>query len=95
MMYAKKIKMQQGCNRSQKLLEIDSIYLDGCDNPGFFKKEVLHDYLIHHPNSIQVAIFPYPDIMPVRSSLGEKYVKSTPDQTQHDNLLSLPREWGV
>lgn len=92
MMYAKKIKMQQGCNRSQNLLEIDSIYLEGCNNPGFFKKEVLHDYLIKHPNSMQVAIFPYPNIIPAISSLNEKYVKSTPNQTQHDNLLSLPRE---
>ena len=45
MFYAKKIKMMSGCNNSQNVTDIDEIYIDGCKNPGFFKKAVLHDYL--------------------------------------------------
>lgn len=91
-MYAKKIKMQRGCAYSNKTQEISEIYVDGCDNPGFFKKEVLHDYIKKNPNSIKVYIYPYPDLVPAVSSRGEKYVRSEPNDTPHDNLLKLPRE---
>lgn len=37
-MYATKIKMKSGCYYSSDLLEIDSIYIEGGDNPGFLKK---------------------------------------------------------
>lgn len=92
MMYAKRIKMRSGCYYSNNLLEIDEIYVDGCNNPGFFKKENLHDYLKDHPGSIRVGIYPYPEVVPAVSSHGEKYVRSTPNGTTADNLLSLPRE---
>lgn len=92
MMYATKIKMQQGCYNSQSLLEIDSIYIEGCNNPGFFKKAVLHDYLKENPGAIKVNINPYPKVIPATSSKGEKYVRSTPNDSTHDNLLDLPRE---
>lgn len=92
MMYATKIKMQQGCYNSQSLLEIDSIYIEGCTNPGFFKKAVLHDYLKENPGTIKVNISPYPIVIPSASSKGEKYVRSSPNDYTHDNLLDLPRE---
>ena len=91
-MYATKIRMQQGCYYSQNLLEIDAVYIEGCNNPGFFKKEVLHDFLKKNPGSIQVKVYPYPDVIPATSSKGEKYVRSSPNGSTHDNLLELPRE---
>lgn len=91
-MYATKIKMQRGCYNSQSLLEIDKIYIEGCNNPGFFKKAVLHDYLKKHPGTIRVKIPPYPDIVPAVSINREKYVRSSPNVSERDNILSLPRE---
>ena len=91
-MYATKIKMKAGCYSSHNLLEIDSIYIEGCDNPGFFKKAVLHDFLKENPGAIQVKIWPYPYVIPATSSAGEKYVRSSPNDYTHDNLLDLPRE---
>lgn len=91
-MYATKIRMKQGCYSSGNLLEIDSIYIEGCNNPGFFRKEVLYDFLRENPGTIQVKIWPYPDVISSISSRGEKYVRSNPNDYEHDNLLDLPRE---
>ncbi len=90
-MRAIKIKMKPYSFQSDDLLEIDEIYITGCDNPGFFKKEVLHDFLKDNPGTIQVDIYPYPNLIPEVSTHREKYVRSTPDWTTRDNLLSLPR----
>lgn len=92
LMRAKRIKMKQYCSHSQNPIEIDSIYLDGCENSGYFRKEVIHDYLIKYPESIVVDIYPFPKVVPATSSSGEKYVRSQANQTQQDNLLSLPRD---
>lgn len=89
---ATKIKMRPGCGNSRNLLEIDQIYIEGCTEPGYFKKEVLHDYLKEHPGTIQVNIYPYPNVVPATSSRGEKYVRSSPDNSTRDDLLDLPRE---
>lgn len=91
-MYAKKIKMKNGCKNSCNVQEIAEIYVDGCNNPGYFKKSSLHDYLKKNPGNIKVYIFPYPDLVPALSSYGEKYVRSEPNDTVRDNLLKLPRE---
>ncbi len=91
MMYAKKIKMRPGCSNSNNIQEIAEIYVDGCNNPGFFKKEDLHDYLKKNPNCIKVNIYPYPDLVPATSSRNEKYVRSESNDTPNDNLLKLPR----
>lgn len=91
-MYATKIRMKPGCYSSQDLLEIDSVYIIGCDNPGFYKKSVLHDYLKNNPGAIRVNIEPYPEVIPALSAYGEKYVRSSPNGSTRDNLLSLPRE---
>ncbi len=93
-MRATKIKMKSGCGTSNNLLEIDSIYLTGSQNDSFYKKDKVHDYLVKNPGGIQVDIHPYPDLIPMTSPAPyyEKYVKSSPNNTTGDNLLSLPRE---
>ncbi len=90
-MYATKIKMKYGCANSNSTIEIAQIYIEGCNNPGFFEKAALHDHLQKNPDSIQVGISPYPNLIPAVSSKGEKYVRSEPNDTPHDNLLKLPR----
>ena len=91
MMYATRIKMQAGCYNSQDVEEIDSVYLEGCSNPGYFKKAVVHDYLKQNPGTIRVNVNPYPNVVPAISARGEKYVKSAPNGYIRDNLLDLPR----
>ena len=91
-MYATKIKMKPGCCHSSNLLEIDSVYIEGCNDPGFYKKEYLHDYLQKNPGTIKVAIWPYPNVIPAISNRNEKYVRSSLNDYTHDNLLDLPRE---
>ena len=61
-MKATGIRLKASCSNpdSPKLTEIDSIYVEGCTNPGLFKKEALYDYLQEHPKTIQVNIRPYP-----------------------------------
>jgi len=90
-MLAKRIKMYVGCSSSQQLHDIDEIYISGCINPGYFKREALHDYLLERPNTIQVNIHPHPNLIPVTSLNGEKYVRSAESSSQQDNLLLLPR----
>ena len=91
-MRATKIKMKSGCGKSDNLLEIDSVYVTGCTKPGYYKKEVLHDHLKKNPGTIQVNIWPYPNVVPATSVNNEKYVKSSPNTSNKDNLLCLPRE---
>ena len=90
-MKATRIKMKNGCGNSNSTLEIAEIYLDGCNNPGFFDKGALHDHVKANPGSIQVNISPYPNLVHATSVRGEKYVRSEPNDTPHDNLLKLPR----
>lgn len=77
---------------SASLLEIDEIYIEGCDNPGFFKKATIYDYLKNNPGTIKVKLYPYPNVVPAVSSNGEKYVRSSPNNYGRDNLLVLPHE---
>lgn len=90
-MKATKIKMKSGCAYSQSLLEIESIYIEGCQSPGFYKKAILYDHLKKNPGSIAVNIYPFPKLIPALSKNNEKYVRSTANQYEHDNLLDLPR----
>jgi len=91
-MYAKKIKMQQGCENSNNTQEIAEIYIDGCTQPDFYTRANVHDYLQKNPNSIKVNIGPhYPYLIPAISSKNVKYVRSVANDTPHDNLLKLPR----
>ena len=92
MIKATRIKMKTNCYDSQKLEEIDSIMLEGnLDNPGWFKKEVIHDYIKNDNGIINVNIYPYPTLIAVRTQT-ERYVKSIPNAYGFDNLLELPRE---
>lgn len=91
-MRATKIKMKPGCGSSNNLQEIDKIYLEGCQENDYYYKSIVYDFLKNNPGSIQVNIYPYPDLQPMISQSGEKYVRSEPDYTGRDNLLSLPRE---
>ncbi len=91
-MKATRIKMYPNCYWSNNLLEIDEIYITGCNNPGYFKKAALYDYLKEHPGAIQVNIPPFPNVIPAVSANREKYVRSLPNNSMFDNLLSLPRE---
>lgn len=91
-MKATKIKMKSGCGTSNNLLEIDDIYITGCTKEGYFKKSKIYDSVKDTPGSIQVDIYPYPNLVGVLSQNSEKYVKSTPNGTTGDNLLNLPRE---
>lgn len=84
--------MKSGCGTSNNLLEIDSVYLTGTSQDGFYTKESLYDYLIKNPSSIQVNIYPYPNLIGALSSRNEKYVKSQANSSESDNLLRLPRE---
>lgn len=91
-MRATKIKMRSGCGTSNSLLEIDSIYITGCEKEMYYPKESVYNAVKDNPGSIQVDIYPYPNLIPALSSNGEKYVKSSADNTTSDNLLKLPRE---
>lgn len=42
-MLATKIKMKPGCYYSSNLLEIDQIYITGCENEGYYYKAAVHD----------------------------------------------------
>lgn len=91
-MYVTKIKMKQGCYNSSNLVEIDQLYITGCDTPGYYKKDVIHDYVKKNPGSIKVDRYPYPTVIDAVSVNGEKYVRSSPNGYIRDNLLDLPRE---
>lgn len=91
-MKATKIKMKSGYGTSNNLLEIDSIYITGCNDERYYKKASIHDCVKDNPGSIKVDIYPYPNVVHATSVNGEKYVKSSPNNTTNDNLLNLPRE---
>ncbi len=91
MMRATMIHMNEGRESSDNIIDIKSIYIIGCSNPGWFRKEILYDYLKDYPQSIQVDRKPFPYLVPVLSGNGEKYVRSEPDEYKRDNLLALPR----
>jgi len=94
MMYVTKIKMKPGCYYAAKLVEIDQLYITGCDNPGYYKKSTIHDYVKQNPGSIKVDRYPFPEVIDAISVNKEKYVRSSPNDYTHDNLLDLPREAG-
>jgi len=52
----------------------------------------LHFMIFFNPNSIQINIYPYPNLQPMISQNNEKHVRSEADYTEKDNLLKLPRE---
>lgn len=92
MIRATKIRMKTYCNNSLKLEEIKDIKLEGnIENPGWFSKESIHDFIKEKNGEVNVNIYPYPKLIAVTTQT-EKYVKSTPNNYGYDNLLELPRE---
>ena len=92
MMFATKIHMNSGCEDSNKLLDIHSLYMIGYMEEQFYTKEKIHDYLKTHPNSIKADVFPYSFLVPMDGPDGEKYVQSTNNESGLDTLMELPRE---
>ena len=86
--YATAIKMKNDCFYSNNLLEIDKIFLA---SNGWYPKETIYDYLIQNPSDIKVKNEFGPVLIACKSINGEKYVKSSPNETKSDNLLSLER----
>ena len=82
--------LHQSNSLDDQLLEIDSLYLQ-CDKfEGWYEKGMIHDWL-KKGNAAKVSIAPYPELQPmVNIFTGEKYVRSAPNRSTHDNLLSLP-----
>lgn len=92
MIKATKIRMNQYSTHSMKLEEIKDIKLEGdLNNPGWFSKESIHDYIKNKNDVVNVNIYPYPKLIAVTTAT-DKYVKSTPNKNGFDNLLELPRE---
>lgn len=89
--YATAIKMKSGSYYSDDLLEIDKIYLEHSKD-GWYSKAAVHDYVKQHPEDVKVKNNQGPVVIACVSSNGEKYVKSSPNETKKDNLLSLPRK---
>ena len=54
-MKATRIKMKPGCANSTKTTEIDQIYIEGCTNPGYYKKADVYDHLKSHPTAFMLA----------------------------------------
>ena len=91
-MFATAIKMNVGCENSSFCGDIHSIRIKDKNGENFHTKEVVHNHLLSNPGTIQVDIGPYyPNLVPAVSSNGVKYVRSEPNDTPHDNLLSLPK----
>lgn len=91
MIKATKIRMHSGKEQSNAVTEIESIYLTGIKEDGFYTKESIHDFIIKNPNShVYVDISPNPKL--IAATMGnQKYVRSAPNETPDDNLLKLPR----
>ena len=89
---AEKQIAEAGCRtRSDSVRVVEALVTA---SPEFFKgkkKSEVYDYLNQNPRTIQVAIAPYPYVIPALSAYGEKYVRSEANGTSRDNLLNLPR----
>lgn len=90
MILATKIHFQYDCPVHPSEQDIQSIYLSGEGLEGFYLKEQVYDMILQG-EIIRVNIYPYPILEEMTSSKGEKYVRSMPNESRHDNLLNLPR----
>lgn len=90
MILATKLHFQYGCPVHPSEQDIQSIYLSGEGLEGFYLKEQVYDMILQ-VEIIRVNIYPYPILEEMTSSKGEKYVRSMPNESRHDNLLNLPR----
>lgn len=90
-MKASKIIFNENSLEGERAPEVQAIYIKGCRHEGVYSKEAVYRYLMRHPQSIQVDISPFPDLIPAVSKSGVRYVRSRPDRTGKDNLLDLPK----
>ena len=90
MILATKLHFQYRCPVHPSEQDIKSIYLSGEGLEGFYLKEQVYDMILQG-EIIRVNIYPYPILEEMTSSKGEKYVRSMPNESRHDNLLNLPR----
>lgn len=90
MILATKIHFKYGSPSSPSEKDIQSIYLSGEGLEGFYPKEQVYDMLVQG-KMIRVNIYPYPLLEEMTSYKEEKYVRSMPNESRHDNLLNLPR----
>ena len=87
-----KIRMKQYSGNSMRLEEIKDLKLEGdLNNPGWFSKENIHNYIKNNNGVVNVNIYPYPKLVSVTTAT-DRYVRSTPNRFGFDNLLELPRE---
>ena len=82
-----KIRMKEYCGSSYDLTEIESLLIGN----QLYTKEYIHNYLNNNPGTIKVGNIYGPNAIPAVSANGEKYVKSEPNKSVIDNLLTLPR----
>lgn len=90
MILATTIHFRKNTTASLREQDIESICLEGENCHGHYLKEQVHDMLVGG-EEIRVNIYPYPNLEPMLSPRGEKYVRSEPNPSPHDNLLNLPR----
>lgn len=88
------IRLNWGCTSPKSCNDISDIKIrdDLWGTEEWKAKAVVHDMVKASPGSIKVNIASYPDLVPATSKNGEKYVRSEPNDSEHDNLLKLPRE---
>jgi len=92
MMFATMVRMNSGCEESNDLLDIHSMFIIGWVEDKFLTIAQIHDYLRNHPNSMKADVFPYSFLVPMTGPNGEKYVQSTNNESGLDTLMELPRE---
>ena len=88
------IRLNRGCTSPKSCNDISEIKIrDAYGSTSEWKsKAKVYDLVKASPGSIKVNRDPYPDLVPVKSKNDEKYVRSEPNDTEHDNLLKLPIE---
>lgn len=97
MISATKIRMKSSYGNASvynslenQLLEINEIYLTGVSREDWYKKEKVHDF-VNRGIEVSVDIYPYPKLIAAVSKNNEKFVRTSPNDSTQDNLLSLPR----
>jgi hypothetical protein len=89
MIYADKISFNHDDEERLETIVRISLRSDGGEGiSGWYYKEDINDYLHDNRHVIKVDIVPNPILEPVDQPV--KYVRSTKDNTEEDNLLKLP-----
>lgn len=88
------IRLNKGCTSPKSCNDISEIkiYDELWGTTGWKSKADVYDMVTDSPKSIKVNRDPYPYLIPVKSIKNEKYVRSEPNDTVHDNLLELSQE---